>query len=123
MVRHLHIFSSPPSASQSPPPTTTLKVEIIFDQTLLRSAFSTVFDAGLLAHTLTPLHFSKLNTSNFCFLSASLCQQYPNEGIIVSAAAAAAPSVDVNTSGVAVFLDLALSFSANSSAGHTSRSS
>ena len=91
----------------------------MFDQTLLRSASSTVFDAGLLAHTLTPLHLSKLNTSNFCFLSASLCQQYPNEGIIVTAAAATAPSVDVNSSGIAVFLDLALSFSANSSTGHS----
>jgi hypothetical protein len=97
--------------------TTPLKVEIIFDQTLLRSASSTVYSAGLLTDSITPSDFPKLNTSNFCFFSPALCQQYPDEGILLSIAAADAPLIDVNFTGISVFLNASLNFSANSSSG------
>jgi hypothetical protein len=92
-------------------------VEVIFDQSLLRSAASTIYSAGILQDIITPQQFPKLNTSNFCFFSASLCQLYPNDGIMLDLAAAAAPVTDVNSSGVSVFVNVSVNFSAISSSG------
>jgi hypothetical protein len=92
-------------------------VEIIFDQALLRTASDTVYSAGILADIITPQQFPKLNTSNFCFFSASLCQLFPNDGIVLDVAAAVAPVIDVKDSGVAVFVNTSLNFSANTSSG------
>ena len=103
-----HLSLSPPLSFQ---------VEVIFDQMLLNSAFATVYSARLLAYVITPLQFPKLNTSNFCFFNPSLCQQFPNDGIVLTLDALEAPLISITSAGVAIAVNTSLNFAANSSAG------
>jgi hypothetical protein len=113
MARHpLHPPPLPPLPSS--PPSSPSQVEIIFDHTLLSSAALTLYSANILVDVITPQQFPKLNTSNFCFLSPLLCHMFPNDGIVLSIAAAAAPLISINTSGVSLSANTTLNFSAQS---------
>ena len=73
-----------------------------------------LYSADIMVDVITPQQFPKLNTSNFCFLSPLLCKMFPNDGIVLSVAAAAAPLITIATGGVSVDANTTLNFSAQS---------
>jgi hypothetical protein len=73
-----------------------------------------LYSADVMVDVITPQQFPKLNTSNFCFLSPLLCRMFPNDGIVLSIAAAAAPLISINSSGVSHSANTTINFSAQS---------